>query len=261
MQKITFIFVLCLAVLGHAQEIEMLNGEIIASASKVDAVHVINQTQGIGAVSNNLGYFAIRAKPGDTIAFSSIQYELKQHIVSGEDLVNESFKIELEQLVNSLDEIRVTQYTLTGKIEEDVHKIPTYTENLPFWSAAELKQMGVSGFNDAQSPVKNLALEENSNVLKTSIDLNLVADLISRTFRGKSRGGAGVVSKKMKEHYNEKFIVEILEVPETKYYDFIDFINEQPQTIAMTDTKDQLKILEYLITQRDIFFEKYNITK
>jgi len=59
--------------------------------------------------------------------------------------------------------------------------------------------------------------------------------------------------------YNEKFIVELLEIPETEYYNFIDFVNEDSRTAFVLKLDDELKILEYLMNQRDVFVEKYKI--
>ncbi|WP_109301612.1 carboxypeptidase-like regulatory domain-containing protein [Aquimarina sp. AU474] len=258
MQKITFVLIVCLAFAGYSQDHTRLRGKIVVNALlSLDDVHVINQTLQLGTISNNSGNFRIKANPGDTIIFSSIQYALKQHVVDESDLENETFKIKLEQSVNTLDEVVVSQHTLTGKLEKDILNIPTYTENLPFWSAAELKRMGVSGFNDAQSPVTNTILEDGTSA--TTINLSDLGKAISEAFRGKRKWISA--NYKIADFYEEKFVVNELEVPETEYYNFIDFVHEQPETAIVLRSDDKLQILEFLIVQRDVFFETYDIKK
>ncbi len=258
MQKITWFLFLFVLSVGYSQESSILQGKIIADSLQFDAIHVINKTTQKGTISDKFGYFKIKAALGDVLVFSSIQYAIKRHVVSNADLELNNLKIKLERSVNELDEVVVTQYSLTGKLVDDLQEIPTYTENLPFWNAAELKQMGVSGFDDAQSPVKNLILERNNNQLQAKIDLELIFDAVSGIFRKRDNQIYSSTRKRV-DYYDEKFIVEILEVPETEYYNFIDFVNEDSRSAFVFKLDDDLKILEYLIEQRDIFIKKYNI--
>ncbi|GAA4273801.1 carboxypeptidase-like regulatory domain-containing protein [Aquimarina gracilis] len=255
MQKITLFLFLFVVALAHAQEASMLGGRIMADSLQSDAIHVINKTKEIGTISDASGYFEIKATKGDTLVFSSIQYALKQHIVGDDDFISNTLKIKLEPSVNQLDEVLVRQYSLTGKLEDDLQEIPTYTENLPFWNAGELEQMGVSGFNDAQSPVKNLVLQDEMEA--TPINLMSLVNLVAKSLKGK--GKLTTPNFEIVDFYDEKFIVEILEVPETEYYNFIDFVNEDARTAFVLKMDDQLKILEYLMHQRDVFIEKYTL--
>lgn len=255
MQKINLFLFLFAFATAYTQETSMLSGRIIADSLQSDAIHVINKTKEIGTISNESGYFEIKATKGDTLVFSSIQYALRQHIVSDNDFVSNNLRIRLEPSVNQLDEVLVRQYSLTGKLEEDLQEIPTYTENLPFWNARELKQMGVSGFDDAQSPVKNLVLQDEMEA--TPINLMSLVNLAVKSVKGK--GKLTVPNFEIVDFYDEKFIIEILEVPETEYYNFIDFVNEDARTAFVLKMDDKLKILEYLMGQRDVFVEKYNI--
>ncbi len=258
MQKITLGLIVCIAFSGYAQDQTTLRGKIVADTLlSLDDIHVINQTLQRGTISNASGNFAIKANPGDTIVFSSIQYATKRYVVNTSDLENQTFTIKLEQSVNTLEEVVVSQHTLTGKLEDDILNIPTYTENLPFWSAAELKRMGVSGFNDAQSPVTNTVLEDGTHT--TTINLSDLGNAISGMFRGKRKWIT--TTYKISDFYEEKFVVNELEIPETEYYNFIDFVNEQPEMAMVLRSDDKLKILEFLIVQRDVFFEKYDIQK
>ncbi len=259
MRNITFVFIFFISLFGYAQELSVLQGKIVGDSLEIDGMHIINQTQNTGVINDESGSFQIRANPGDTIIFSSIQYAIKQHVVTQKDIDLENFIVKLEHSVNRLDEVFITQHTLTGRIEDDLLQIPTYTENLPFWNAAELKQMGVGTFNDAQSPVQNLVLPNaNGGLAGASVDLKVLAGGLSSIFR-KSKGITPKIEKSV--YFNEKIVIEQLEIPETEYYNFVDFINEQPATAIVLNYKDKLKVLEFLMDQSKVFKEKYNIKK
>ncbi len=245
---------------GYSQEFSRLRGTILTDSLQADAIHVINKTKEIATISDQSGYFEIKAAKGDTLLFSAIQYALEHYVVGITDLKSNDLIIKLKPSVNELDEVVVTQYSLTGKLVDDLQEIPTYTENLPFWNATELKRMGVAGFNDAQSPVENLILERNNNQLQAKIDLELIFDAVSGIFKKRDSEIYSFTGKVI-DYYDEKFIVEILEVPETEYYNFIDFVNEDSRTAFVLKLDDELKILEYLMNQRDVFIKKYNIKK
>jgi len=240
---------------GYSQE-EIGKGKVITKVPELQAIHVINKTQNIGTITDQFGNFEIKAAIGDVMIFSSVQYYSKKHRILKEDLYN-PVEIKLETKVNELDEVLLSQYSLTGKIENDLQKISTYTDNLPFWNAAELKKMGVGTFNDAQSPVENLALKSGADqVLKSSIDINALAKAITAVFT-KQKGP--VLKKEETNFLSEEVVIELLDIPETEYYNFIDFVNEQSDVAIVMNSKDELQILEYFIYQSEVFRKKYGI--
>ncbi len=257
MRSITFILIGFISCIGYGQESNLLKGRIVIDTLKLEAIHIVNKTQEIGVINDTSGFFQIKANPGDIISFSSVQYEVKEHIVTQKDLDSDDFRISLRLSVNQLDEVFVSQHSLTGKIEKDLQKIPTYTENLPFWNAAELKQMGVGTFNDAQSSVKNTVLPDEMDL--TPMNLLGIVDLVGKAFKGKRKYIE--TNFEIADFYKEEFVIEALEIPETSYYDFVDFVNEQPYTVVVLQSNDKLKVLEYLIAKSITFKEKYNIEK
>ncbi|MBQ4818824.1 carboxypeptidase-like regulatory domain-containing protein [Aquimarina sp. MMG016] len=255
MRNITFIFVLCFAFVGFAQENSKLQGKIVADTLQVSVIHIINTTQKLGVVSDQNGYFEINADVGDVIHFSSVEYTSKTHKVRSEDLDNDDFVVRLEFFVNQLDEVIISQYSLSGDVKKDLKMIPTYEQNLPLWNAAELKRLGVEGFNDAQSPVKNYALGDEMKA--TPIDLMGLVDLVNNTFRKKKIFTE--VSAEITDFYTEELIVEELKIPIAEYYNFLDYINEQAEMQELLRIKDDLKILEFLMRQAIAYKVEYNI--
>jgi len=193
------------------------------------------------------------------LVFSSIQHQVKEHVVTDSDLKANQIMISLEPSVNHLEEVVVRQYSLTGTLEEDLDKIPTYTQNLPFWSAAEIDGFKKIWKDDAQSNVKNLVLEDNTQ--ETPIDFIAIGKLLAEIMNIKTKTKFVDPSYTITDFYDEKFVVDILEIPKTSYYDFIDFVDEDSRTAFVLKLEDKLKILEYLMDKRDAFVMAYGIKK
>ena len=243
---------------GFSQTKSILKGRIFLDTPQLETIHIVNLTKELGVINDQYGYFEIKADPEDIIVFSSIQFQLKKHTVTIEDLQSGDFQVFLKVAINELDEVRISQYSLSGDIENDIKEIPTYENKLPLWNAAQLKKMRVSRPNDEQSPVENLVLK-NDNLATITIDLDLLINLITKGFRNKKKENSFKAS--LIDYYKEDFFIKELHIPETEYYNFLDFVNENTSLKNTIDTGDELKLLEFLIEQSQVFKEKYGVRK
>ncbi len=251
MRFIIYVFIALITCYGYSQEIITLHGKIIVDELQPDAIHILNQTQNLGVISNQDGFFAIRAKQGDTLVVSSIQFALQKHIVQQKDLDADRLEIILDIAVNELEEVRISQYSLTGRLEDDILNIPTHTEHLPFWNAAELKQMGVGAFDDGQSPVNNLVLRNEMST--TAVDFMAIGKRIGGVFKNKNKRKIREVPSILTDVYSQEFFIEGLKIPEAEYYNFLEYLNEQPGIMLALRSPDKLKTLEYIIEKSQRF--------
>ena len=106
----------------------------------------------------------------------------------------------------------------------------------------------------------NQAIALRDDFVPTTIDFLALAKLAGGLVRRKKYTAYGP-PKTVVDYFDEQFIVEMLEIPETEYYNFVDFVNENNETKLVLQSKDELKILEFLIVQKEVFIEKYTIGK
>ena len=170
---------------------------------------------------------------------------------------SENYQIFLEPEINTLDEVYISQYSLTGDIQKDVEEIPTYEKNLPLWNAQQLKQMRVARPDDEQSPVENTVLGSGNSQAGVSVDLVGLVQAISGIF--KKRSSKDSPERQLYQYYQEEFFVRELKIPETELYNFLDFLNQETDIKGILSSRDGLKILEFLIAQSKIFKKTYNI--
>lgn len=213
-------------------------------------------SSGEGTVSDAQGRFIMQSKIKDTLIFSSIQHKVKEYIVSGKSFMSDTeLIIILEDLINELETVTIRQYKLSGRLHKDIEEIPTFESKLPIYNAAQLKAMGVSRANDALSPVQNLVLKDNLGGATTSIDFKQLFKPLANKLINRNRSVKGVDD--VKQVMTEELYVEINILPETEYYNFIDFLNEKPQTEIVINTKNELSVLEYFIDQSLLYKDKY----
>ncbi|GAA4111616.1 hypothetical protein GCM10022393_09480 [Aquimarina addita] len=257
-KKITLFLLIGSTFLGFTQETQMLKGHIIADTLPLEFINIVNSTLGIGTINNKSGYFEIKARVGDTIAFSSVQFQLETYVVRQKDLNEGNLEVYLQPSVNELEEVHISQYSLSGNIQKDLMTIPREEYHFSLWTATELKKMGVTRPDDSQSPVINSAIP-SSNLASVSVDLEKLIDLFSGAFKKRKKEVEKGIH--VTDFYNETFFTNQLNIPETEFYNFIDYLQEETGIKFMLQRGNGLRILEFLMHQVPKFKEKYNITE
>jgi len=99
----------------------VVNNETILPMSNV---HVINATKVKGTTTNGSGQFEIEGAVNDTIIFTYLGFETVKTVITNDWVKNNTTKIKLTEKIYVLDEIKLSQYNLTGYLEVDTKLIP-----------------------------------------------------------------------------------------------------------------------------------------
>lgn len=126
MKNIVFIlfFMVVSISIAQVQPRVLLNGKIIATQN-TENVTIYNTTTSKGSISNIEGEFNIYAKAKDTLVFSSIAFQTKKIIIKDSDLDLVIFNVRLEEKLNELEEVVVSNNSLTGVLKVDIENIKT----------------------------------------------------------------------------------------------------------------------------------------
>ncbi|MCF4102407.1 carboxypeptidase-like regulatory domain-containing protein [Gillisia sp. M10.2A] len=89
-------------------------------------IHIINKTQSKGTVNNELGEFTLLVQKGDTLLFSSVQYELLQVVITTKIMESKLLKVNLREIVNELEEVKISNITLSGNMAQDINGMKVY---------------------------------------------------------------------------------------------------------------------------------------
>jgi len=251
MHRSLYLIVFLLSFVGFSQDTDILRGKVVTDTLQSKSINIINLTKGIGTINDQSGFFQIKATKGDTIVFSSIQHQQKTHVVTKKDLKQANLSIRLEIKVNELDEVRVSQYDLTGESKEDVKKIETYEDVLPLLSAKALDETPFVHEKGAAT-VRNTTVDHRKNA--TAFNFIAAGRMVASLFKKKNTGKSKEIRiPEVSDFYNGDFMINELEIPKTEIYDFLDYINQQTETRNILKSGNELIILEYLIEQSKIF--------
>jgi len=181
----------------------------VTSKSDVENIHVINSTAQEFSVTDKNGEFKIPVKLRDTIVFSSIQYKLKEIIVTRQMIENKAVLVKLDEQINVLDEVVVGKI-LTGNLLNDINNmdgdgpinfydvgIPGYTGKIATQTERRLSEasgfkpsLGSSGFGLGGSvgftPIIN-AITGRTKKLKNRVKLEEKTVLMERIKRKLSK--------------------------------------------------------------------------
>ncbi len=229
-----------------AQERTLISGSITTTDFLPIEAHIWNKTQNQGSLSTEVGSFEMNVRVGDTLRISSMGYQTTAIIIQQRHL-EESITIPLEIAVNELQETQVFQYGLTGDMSSDVHKITPPVSQLPYFNAKTLKRKRVSRPSDDFSPVQNpLLVHEN----QTRTNLVPLVNAIVKLFVKERVADTPLDFALL---FDERFITQNLDIPETQYHDFMDHLKEQKVFEEILETKDPLKILEFVLLEKEQF--------
>jgi len=181
----------------------------VTSKSDIENIHVINNTAQEFSVTDKNGEFKISVKLSDTIVFSSIQYKLKEVIVTRQMIENKAVLVKLDEQINVLDEVVVGKI-LTGNLLNDINNmdgdgpinfydvgIPGYTGKIATQTERRLSEasgfkpsLGSSGFGLGGSvgftPIIN-AITGRTKKLKNRVKLEEKTVLMERIKRKLSK--------------------------------------------------------------------------
>ena len=122
-----------------AQERKIVSGKIVSdSLMDKSGVHVINMTAEKGTVTNENGEFGMMLKLGDSIYFSSVQFENEFKVIGEQQLKNGWTKL-LYPKMNELAEVQLDNIKLSGVLDQDITRMPKsiyeklYLKNIKIW--------------------------------------------------------------------------------------------------------------------------------
>lgn len=242
-------FQICLAQDNTGKQI---NGQIITNQTFEEGVHVMNLTKQKATITDANAEFSIFVSKGDTLFFSALQYKTKKLIITSQHLQEELLIIKLEEAINHLDEVVIRSHNLSGDISKDIKAIPTYENQLPLWSAADLKNALGYYSPDGQSNVTNNTLK-NQNGFGGKITIprlfkkKKMPKLISPTF------------SKVLKWFDKDFFLTELKIPESEFYNFWDYLNEETAVVRLIALEDPLKLLDFLTHHSKIYRNKLGI--
>ncbi|WP_234859066.1 hypothetical protein [Aquimarina aquimarini] len=182
-------------------------------------------------------FFEISASVGDSIVFSSVQYQTKTIIVAQNHLQEEINTIVLHPRVQKLEEVKVSTIELTGNIDRDIGvvELDPFVDNqvlgLPF-SDKPQPTVAERRIYTARSGILDLPINYLSGKLKKLKRIKALEDLDAVVQRGEIT-------------FNTTFFVDELRLPEDLITDFMYYCAKDEYFIDLLENSKRLTLVEF----------------
>ncbi len=185
-----------------------LRGMVRDSLNLIKDVHVVNLNTLKGTYSNDYGQFRISVSLGDTLEFTSVQFETVKKVITDGIFFSKKLNLILKNKNYVLNEITVKKHNLIGDLRTDRKKVPLDT--------IALKGKKLSNIID------NISKESQKGILNTrSVKQSKLAEKSmrnadpTRSFDGANlmgivNGIINLIPKKKKNRLSKKEINEVL---------------------------------------------------
>ncbi len=256
MKKETYLKVIALLLFTvsplFAQDNTQLSGSVSAPFLEGASIHIINTTQKTGTVNSDSGSFQILVRENDELLFSSVQYKNVTVVITSEIIKSGFLEVALNDDVNVLAEVNISNINLTGNISTDILNMQVL-DDLPLnYGLSDIKDMNFEAdVNDALEAPRNRAFESNE-IMAPGLSLLSIPGVIEGLFNKKEREMLAFISsnKSSKEElgqlFQQDFFINTLKLKKVHIDDFIYYAIDNGLNDILKNS-NKLALMEFLI--------------
>lgn len=186
----------------------------------------------------------------DILKFSSVQFKLVKVKISEELFQVKFLEVDLEENLNELGEVNISNISLSGNLEQDL-------EQMEVFSQADV------GFAFSRKPAQTLMSRKFNSATNSPLIL------LINTLNGRIK-----MLKKARENINfdakvdegieivpTEFFTEELGIPEIEILNFVYFCAESPDYSKIISSGKHLDLLENYYRNAPVFLKQLNVKK
>ncbi|MGB8705404.1 MAG: hypothetical protein WCD31_10275 [Gillisia sp.] len=235
-----------------AQESIQLKGKIVADSLQGFSINIVNLSNFVGTNNAPDGSFEIKASVNDTLFFSSVQFKKKKVVVSPEIFRKGFLEVHLEENINELAEVNISNVDLTGNLSADLEKIKVYDLPVNFNGANVRDLKFASDWHDPLERPHNMALYGKKQLPGANIlgILGLISKIIPHkehfTEPAIVNIPKGEMTTELRKMFDEQFFTRDLHIKPSSINDFIYFCVENGMDSKMLAFKNRLELIDFL---------------
>lgn len=226
---------------ANAQERKLIAGKIVADSIPVSGIHTVNLTNETGTSSDQYGEFKMYVAVSDTLLISSVQFENREIKIKQTNIDLQRIEIKLYPARNELDEIRISDIKLSGRLGDDVDKIK-YFDRAQFGIPYNKPQI-------SQTDRKIYTATTSSGGIPLDLLLNTLNGKIAMLEKVKANDELKNLAHKGNEALPKKFFLEDLKIPEKEIMNFMYYCARKPGFKELVASKDPFKLIEFYQAQ------------
>ena len=238
---------------ASAQDRVLVNGEITVPVGEdPDGIAVVNNTAMRATVADESGTFQLRMAKGDTLNFSSLQFQDFTVIIDDGVIKSRKLHVFISESVTELPEVVVTPYDLSGNVRVDVQIIPKAEMDLPTRTAAEINPYDHAFRPDSLVSPPNPAMR--TSMIYSGANL---ANIFRNIFTPKNAltdlNRDDELDEKLLELRDDSFYKEQLNLEQDELKEFIYYAEDHGLTSEMLKPENEMQLIEFLVAQSQNF--------
>lgn len=222
---------------AQGQERRVLKGQVLVDSLRdLQGIHIVNLTAETGTITNEFGQFEILARVGDSLFFSSVQYEYKK-VAIRKSSFETNFSVSLRERLNELDEIKIDDIRLSGSLTHDIEKVPKSIYTKLGW-----------GFPKAPQTSLEMAIQSSGNSGGNPIGflLNTINGKIRELKKAEENNQKMLIVEKAFRLLGKNYFQTIINIPENEIQNILFFNADKPEFRVLVMEKDLLAIMELM---------------
>ncbi len=236
---------------------QIISGQVIVSGNDVEGINIFNTSTHEGTITNKQGSFTVEAGLGDKLEVSALQFKKKTIIINSRILKNKSFKILMVEAINTLDEVVVLPYELTGNIDVDINDSEVI-EPLAF-SFGSYEDYDFSA--DYKTEVENIAMNNvvyNNGLNFVNIFSQLLMPLLKNEHKHekKTNGLTESAVKSLSNKYTVHFLSKSFSIPEEKTGLFVAYVENNGLTDELLKEGNEMRLIAFLHEKSKLYLSE-----
>jgi len=267
MKHALLILTLCAFVLpSFAQDDSRIEvkGKIIVDLEDLENITVYNMSSNKGTITDSIGNFKIKVALNDKIKISSVQLTPFTAKITEGVIDTKVLRVYLKEYINTLDEVILLPYDLTGNLATDV--LNTKTSDPIVFNFGSIENFELP--EDYHSKVDNIAIGNQNTRQRFQLDgIALISKVANLIFKKKNKkkdpknSGLQTPILNLSEAFEPSYFTNNYNIPENKVQAFIGYLETSQFNATLLKPENKLKLIEYFHLKSNTFLAVKNETQ
>ena len=246
-----FVGLLICANSAHAQSFfypDNFKARVVSTAEDIGGISIQNTTRGYATITDEEGFFEIRALAQDSLLLSGVSFEKKIFVVTKDHLEQQLVYIPLEEKITELQGVVLMPYNLSGDLSRDANSLGV--QKVVTASTLGLPNANVKPLMQSERLLREAAMPKFNIGMLFSLPFNpIINEITGRTKMLKKRVARDkryILSEQMRTFFPDSLYINRLGIREEKLSDFFYFCEIDEQFLPLAKSNNLLLIWDFL---------------
>lgn len=221
----------------------ILRGTVLLGNKTVANLNVVNSTTEKATATDENGNYEIIVSEGDVLVFFALKYQLQSITITKSIINRRRLVVEVKEKITELDEV-----VITSKDADESLRLQNEEFKKVFYE------------KDEATPVQNEALPLHLKGMQYGVNF---VSIFNAVFKSKDKKEQEKVRLKpsqiLRQVYDDQFFVTNLKIPQDKIDSFLYFCDDNLPTDHLISKQNEFELIDFLVTQSELFRKQNNI--